>query len=75
MTKKRHKILNDAISVDDLLYRKYQLMRERFEKDVARWNREKQVVQVLQEVGDQVHSLQIIKEYKTADGIVVTVSI
>lgn len=69
LTKNRRKALDVALSLDDILYETHRRMMEMFRKDVERWNRQKQVVQVSK--GNQI--MQIIKEHKTPEGIYVEV--
>jgi phosphate-selective porin len=60
LTKNRRKALDIALSLDDILYETHRRMMERFRKDVERWNRQKQVVQVIK--GNQIMQNMIYRK-------------
>lgn len=74
LTKNRLKSLETAISIDDVLYAKFDAMNRRFNEQVRKWQKTNQVIMVVQKLGSKsFKNLQIIKETKTSDGIYVEV--
>lgn len=73
LTKKRLKALNMALSVDDILYEKFLRLNKDFMERCEEWNRRKQVVRVVQKKDNVNYILQITKEIKTEEGIILEV--
>lgn len=73
LTKKRLKALYLGITLDDILYAKFNRMYQEFNRECREWNKRKQVIRVLQNKGKVNYVLQIIQEVKTPEGILVVV--
>lgn len=78
LTKKRKEAVNLALSVDEILYERHRRWEKSLHEDIEKWNRQKQVIKVMQhrkgKSGEVFRfNLQIIKEIRTPQGIIVEV--
>ena len=73
LTTKRLKALDVALSMDDVLYAKFQRLNDEFYKNVRRWHLKNQVIHVIKIGNKYKEDLQIKKEIKTDNGIIVEV--
>lgn len=69
LTKKRLKALDLALTMDDILYAKFDRMYTDFKRHCEQFNRRKYVIRVVQKKKTVNYVLQIIKETKTPEGI------
>ena len=72
LTKKQESILHTALSLDDLLFRKFERLNQEFMQTV-RAHRRRSVASVVANMGDYQQHLMIEKVYDTEDGYVVVV--
>lgn len=73
LTKKRLRTLHAALTVDDILYRKFQQLMDDVKKAQARYVRMKQIIRVVQVRGNMQVPMQIESVHVTPDGTVVIV--
>lgn len=75
LTKNRIKQLDIALSLDDILYRKFEVMNKDLNKKIRQFKNKAQVIDVLVKKDGFVHRGKILSEQHTDDGIVVMISL
>ncbi len=72
LTKKRLDALNTAISMDDILYAKFERMYRQFHRDVDRmYRRPKEIVKIIKIHKDYFENVQMKKVEITPEGTIV----
>lgn len=71
LTKKRLKALDIALSIDDVLYRKFEVLNEDLRKRAKQMYRANQVMRVIRLKDKTPYIEQIVEETKTDEGIIV----
>lgn len=72
LTKKRERMLANALTIDDILYRKFELLNRDLARRESEFQRRKQVIKVFQRRGPRCQLvLQILATHQTPEGVVV----